>query len=558
MKTIHLGFEVKTGLPVELPLHHLVACGLTRASGKTTTLEALISRSGHRAIVFLTKRGEGGFESGNTVRPYFKPRIDWLYVASLLEATMQEKMNFKRPWIIRVSEGAKSLEQVHHNTKVAMEKARGLSLDMYTTLDAYFDMVLPEIRRMNLSDSLKLSDGLNVMRLEHMRPEVQALVISSVIDEVYKNYRDTITVIPECWKFIPRGRGSPVKPTVNNLIRQGAVLGNFCFFDSQDIAGIDAGILKSVDIWLLGRQRELNEIKRMVDYMPVRPKPRPDQIATLGVGQFVACFGHEVKTVYVQPAWMSWGDAQSVATGMLPLETASEKAPKVRARLEDFDRRDSEETQPTVSSPSEPTSSLGDTDRSMEVEDMGRIQELEDELRMVKANLDETTLLLRRAEENNRTFIASARERGKSGPINPFPIPREPAREDCQTAEPATLTGQLDQIVLAVIQRLKSKPELLSVSWKSPRIEVNHEPVTVKTDGSTFRGRVARLIHAGWFDSERSCKEVADHLSSTGTRVIAGNIPRDLKWFVESEFLELHDKQYVSANGAKKRVQVSA
>jgi len=46
---ILLGFEVGSGESVFLPLHHLAIFGMTQLSGKTTTLEALISRSDLKA-----------------------------------------------------------------------------------------------------------------------------------------------------------------------------------------------------------------------------------------------------------------------------------------------------------------------------------------------------------------------------------------------------------------------------------------------------------------------------------------------------------------------------
>ena len=45
---ILLGFEVSSGKPVYIPLHHMVITGMTQLSGKTTTIEALIHRSGLR------------------------------------------------------------------------------------------------------------------------------------------------------------------------------------------------------------------------------------------------------------------------------------------------------------------------------------------------------------------------------------------------------------------------------------------------------------------------------------------------------------------------------
>src|SRR3990167_2948531 len=99
MKNILLGYEVGTGKPVSIPMHHVVVTGLTQLSGKTTTLEALIGRSGFRGIAFRTKRGEGGFEDARTHIPYFRQKADWQYNEALLEATMREKMRFERSWI---------------------------------------------------------------------------------------------------------------------------------------------------------------------------------------------------------------------------------------------------------------------------------------------------------------------------------------------------------------------------------------------------------------------------------------------------------------------------
>jgi hypothetical protein len=64
---VHLGFEVGSGTPVVLPLRHLAVTGQTQEAGKTTTLEALIERSGCRAVAFATKRGEGSFRKSRTI-----------------------------------------------------------------------------------------------------------------------------------------------------------------------------------------------------------------------------------------------------------------------------------------------------------------------------------------------------------------------------------------------------------------------------------------------------------------------------------------------------------
>ena len=60
---ILLGYEIKTAKPVKIKPSHLIVTGVTQLSGKTTTLETLIKRSGLKAIVFKTKIGERSFEA---------------------------------------------------------------------------------------------------------------------------------------------------------------------------------------------------------------------------------------------------------------------------------------------------------------------------------------------------------------------------------------------------------------------------------------------------------------------------------------------------------------
>ena len=80
---IHLGYEVGTARPVAIPLAHMAVTGMTQRSGKTTTLEALVTRSGLRAIAFVTKRGERSFTAGNPLAPYFRDRADWQFTEAL-------------------------------------------------------------------------------------------------------------------------------------------------------------------------------------------------------------------------------------------------------------------------------------------------------------------------------------------------------------------------------------------------------------------------------------------------------------------------------------------
>jgi len=330
-KLIHLGYEIGTGRPVEIPLSHLIVTGVTQLSGKTTTLEALIERSEQTAIVFKTKPGETGFAGARVIAPYFKEQSDWQYVQSLLEATMRERMKFQRSWIITVCKGTSSLFQVKRNIddQLANPKVTGLNRSIYTELEAYFKLILPQLSIISFSNSLDLEPGVNVMDLTRMSLELQSLVIRSVLETVLRSREKTIAVIPECWKFLSQTRGNPVKEAAESFIRQGATNGNYLWLDSQDVSSVDKIPLKSVSIWILGIQSERNEVQHTIDQMPLAKDKRPkvDEVMNLQVGRFYACTPQFTKLVYVQPSWIDTTRAELAARGQV--DPASFKRPSI-------------------------------------------------------------------------------------------------------------------------------------------------------------------------------------------------------------------------------------
>lgn len=319
MKHIHLGFEVGTGNPVQIPLRHMVVAGQTQEAGKTTTMEALIHRANLPALAFITKRGEKSFTDARRLPPYFRERADWQFVAAVLEATMQEKLKFERAWIMKASKGAKTLADVQRNVRDLMKAAReGMSKDVYLTLDAYLEIVVPRVAAIDWAKSITIKPGINVMDLadsERFPSELQGLVMRSALEWVYDRSEGVITIIPEAWEFLPQGRGSPVKLSAEVLMRKGATLHNLVWLDSQDIAGVDKGMLRHCVVWLIGVQREANEIKRTLDNIPAGIKrPTAAEVSRLKLGQFFACYGDHVLKTYVQPKWMSEKDARDLAT----------------------------------------------------------------------------------------------------------------------------------------------------------------------------------------------------------------------------------------------------
>jgi hypothetical protein len=351
--TIHLGYVVGTGEPVEIPLRHTAVTGQTQESGKTTTLEGLISRSGLQAVAYVTKRGESSFHVMHPIPPYFQERADWKFVQSLLEASTETKLKFEQSWIMRASEGARTLQDVQRNIRRFLEgvkapplppakpkrgkqpaepkerwtqkPARGLSGDVYYVLNKYLDDIMPQLGQMPYTTALELAPGLNVMDLRDYEFPLQALVIRSVTDRIREHLDGTINIIPEAWKFAPKFRGSPVRLAAEEYVREAAAMKNFLWIDSQDLAGVADVLMRQVGVWLFGVQRATREIWRALEHMPEglpAKRPRPADIATLSKGQFYVCFGREMHKVYVQPAWMTAAHAEAIARGEEEVESA--------------------------------------------------------------------------------------------------------------------------------------------------------------------------------------------------------------------------------------------
>src|SRR4030042_2901819 len=170
-----LGFEVGSGQPVYLPLHHLAIFGMTQKSGKTKTLEAIITRAGLKAIAFITKRGEAGFTAYNTVTPDYKPGADWQFVEGLVNVALGEKVKYEpgmRSAIMKVCRGRKDLKEIQLAARgLAKTDKSAFMRSVSERLDAYLDIVIPELEKWTFAEKLDLREGVNLMDFTGMRLE---------------------------------------------------------------------------------------------------------------------------------------------------------------------------------------------------------------------------------------------------------------------------------------------------------------------------------------------------------------------------------------------------
>ena len=326
---IKIGYEIETGKEVQIKKSHIVVTGVTQESGKTTTVEALIKRSGQKAIIFKTKVGEKSIRTGTKIAPFFKDKSDYDFVKGLIETYSKEKLSIEKGTLMRLCKDTSSLIEIQRKIEEKLsdkkKKLRGIVEEIYTRLQHYLENLVPQIQHAKLSRELIIYEGINIMDVERFGEEVQALIIGAVLDEVLIKMKNVIVVIPEAWKFCPQKYGSPCKRSIQRFIRQGATNNNYLYIDSQDMAGVDKDALKQVATWILGYQSEINEVKHTINQIPLSKtlKPKPEDIMTLKIGHFFLATKKEVRKIYVQPSWIVDKTAKDIALGKIDVETMS-------------------------------------------------------------------------------------------------------------------------------------------------------------------------------------------------------------------------------------------
>ena len=336
---ILLGYEIGSGRAVRIPLRHTVWCGLTQQAGKTTGMAGAIGRSGLRAITFITKRGERNFEDSPRVPAYFRPACDWQSVTALLDAWLQsatgkpgERLPLSlRPYLIQACSGAvgaptaatppKTLNEVFCNVAQLEADAEGkVDARNCLLLRSYLEEALAMLEKGGARDSaIKLASQINCMDLSAYPVALQALCIASTIEHIAEHETGVIILIPEAWEFIPREGQTACKQAIERMARKGACLGNYLWIDSQDLAGISIVVRKMCSVYLLGVQREANEVARTLKHLPDgMSRPTAGGIMELKVGEFWCAYDQALHCCYVQPEWLDADPerARTYATGV--------------------------------------------------------------------------------------------------------------------------------------------------------------------------------------------------------------------------------------------------
>jgi hypothetical protein len=561
--TVLLGYELTTGREVRIPVRHMAVTGITQESGKTTTLEALIGRSGLRAVTFVTKRDEGSFTTATRIPAYFREHTDWRFVESLLEALLQQTMKFERSWIMRVCRGAKTLREVQANIDKARLGAKsGLDDSMFLMLSEYFEQLIPEIERLPYSKELKLGPGINVIDVSQYSTHLQGLVIRSVLEWVYEKEHDVIVLIPEAWEFVPQRHNSPVKDAAVQLIRKGAAGGKYVWLDSQDLAGVDKEIIKQVSVYVLGVQREVNEVKRTLAHLPGgAQRLKPEEIMKLGRGWFWVAYGPELRCVYVQPAWLDADPQRARQFAIEELPDSYVAKPEIKRRAAAVHEtkaakaetiRAAHETKPCAH---KTNSAVHETETAMPKR--ASIEEYSDD---IKSFADLVEYVTREFPEDAREKDGKTFKQPADAILELLAELKKRRKLANGLSSPAGQEPDYAAIAIHVMQQLKTMPDFpsLQVSAEKPELNVTVRRRVIDLDGSTLRGRTAQLIAAGWFDLPRRNTDLLKELQRRGFPSAPPNISRELNGLAELGFLTKEAEGFAAVAGMKINIREEA
>jgi hypothetical protein len=335
---------------------NIAATGQTRRTGKTTALEAIITRGKFTCLTFRTKRGETGFLRGVQTRPFYKPRADWVYVKSLAEAALDKELpGLYDRWFMEATgetgrlPKAGNLMEVRNNIDILLEgnqevrAAKGFAESMLFSIRGYLDLILPDLFRegKEWEQKLELKEGsINLMDLEGLSGGVQSLIIASCMEEVFQKLENVVIVVPEAPDFFPAGKGSPSKVVGRRIAKKGGAINNFLYLDSQMIVDVDPIVRSQARLWLLGPQGSYeHEIDRTLKLLPKdlgKMKPTSSDVQTLPLGHFYLVIAEEktVKKVYAAPWWLPEDVAKKVAIGEISPKSDLVRAYRVKASEE--------------------------------------------------------------------------------------------------------------------------------------------------------------------------------------------------------------------------------
>lgn len=376
---IELGYRTDDGEPFEIPVKHTVLTGITR-HGKSETMKAMADRVeelGYTVLIFDVKPQRRDYDDiGHDVPVYLEQAADPRTLRRLLENVGEMSMSYQFAELVKLYEEGDGYADILERIDEWLEEGRHpVQEDKLYQIQYLLRELVEDLDRVEITESLELEDGINVMDLSGVERSVQQLAVSSTAKEVLDHREDVIVCIDEASRFIPQNGNPPANKQLVRMIKEGAAKGVWLWIADQTVTGVDKDPLKQVDVWIFGRQREQNEVDRVRDQVGKSNYSDAD-VKEMAKGHFIVDLETEAPMVYVRPVWMDDETARGIARGDQEIE--DEPEPEDMTDIED-------ELAEKQSEINDLESQLQDAQATIE-EQRGQIEKLE---RLLEAEEDE-------------------------------------------------------------------------------------------------------------------------------------------------------------------------
>lgn len=344
--------------------------------------------------------------------------------------------------------------------------------------------------------------------------------------------------LEEAAEFIPQHvRDGNTYAAVEKLARMGGNVGVGVTLINQRAEEVNKAVLELCDNLLLHRQRGKNSLlslRKWLDAGNVKPpKEITDSLADLPTGKCWAWFKDVGRPVKIKVATKRSFDpnrrAMSAAPGKIAASAGTVDVSAFVARMKAA----------LAGKPPLPVEKVAAAVKAAPPPKIVADRFYREKPKEAQVNEKEAAALRAENAELRRKIALLESKPTKS----PATAPSTPLNGD---------RLDMDAIYTEVRRRAAEDPGVLRLLTEKPEIELVVERKVIQIEGSSLKGRVAKLIHVGFFDEGRTQSGTRSELKRTGSDVNQGNLWKTLAALVSDGFLTFESgKEYRAVEGMK-------
>lgn len=364
------------------------------------------------------------------------------------------------------------------------------------------------------------------------------IVRSSIETILYENegHGQRHVFLEEAAEFIPQHvRDGQTYAAVEKLARMGGNVGCGLTLINQRAEEVNKAVLELCDNLLLHRQRGKNSLlslRKWLDAGNVKPpKEITDSLADLPTGQCWAWFREVGKPRLITVAKKRSFDPNRRTMAVMKVPGHQPARADVRGFVAEMKALLDGKPASTKTQPQE------SKEKDVKESEARALRETNERLAKTVSRLD--------------AMLRAALGLSPSDPLpqNPAEVRAEVANDTAPDAP--TATGNMNEIVEAVLMRARKDDVLLRAIAARPELEVRVTRQTIEVDGSTLRGQLAILISESFFDETITANAAFNELKRRGRSIAVPSVYRECDKLAEMGFLTKESSGYRAVSGMK-------